>query len=316
MSSSQARLRQTLDQLQQLSDHPDAQFAFALRLIERERLLQLVLPALKVVQAAPQPAVRPLLLSRYAFFHSDWSKRDQGANIRTALLTTLRPIATLEDRPLLEQALTTYEFLPPSRSESASSLRAAALLTLAQLDDRRASFWAVKLLADEHTARMSGEPALTAARTLAAQGHLLPLYSYAVHGPRQLPEVLIECFKSLTSLPITLVNTIIGAHQATTDDVTLVGLLDLALAHDDWQDLRPFLNGFLRTTKNQEVYRYVVMSVVAGRNREQIEMLAEVARLERDPGKLASLISALSLARGDTELERLVETLKRRVQQS
>lgn len=300
----------TLDQLMNLEDDLDAQAAYALSLVQRDRHFQTVVPALRVLAAHPLPEARPILRQRFAYFQSDWAKRDQGAVIRAALLEALRPLAQDDDRPLLEQAVVTYEFLPPTRSEVAAPLRAAALAALSALDDTLAGYWAVRLLDDEHTSRMSGEPALTAARILGAQRQTLPLYAYALRGAATFPEVLLECFRHLTTVPPSILATLVERHRATQDDVTLVGLIDLVLGHPAWESHLDFLRDGLTRPRQVEVYRYLVMALAASRKPALIDLLIQQAGLETVPARQQALVQALRLVHGDRDAEAAATALE------
>jgi hypothetical protein len=161
-----------------------------LELVADERSFDVLQPALRVLATRPEPAHRIVLVERYQFFDEDGPRRDQGCFVRAAILGVLRHLARQDDLPLLEQAARTYEFMPPRRSEVGAALRASALLALADLDDELAAYHAVSLLLDPHPSRMSGEPAVTSARVLAAQGVTLPLFQY-IHLPSDtaLPDV-------------------------------------------------------------------------------------------------------------------------------
>ena len=162
--------QETLHRLRSLIHQPDEQVQDALELLERERGKQVVSEALAVLDHRPIPQARPILLRLYAHYDEAGVKRDAGGDLRTALLGALLSIADTRDQALAERALTTYEFLPPTREESAGGLRAAGLVLLHNLDPLLASYYATRLLVDEHTSCMSGEPAVSAARLEAGSG--------------------------------------------------------------------------------------------------------------------------------------------------
>lgn len=265
--------------LRSLAHQPDEQGRYALEILEQERGKQVVSEALAVLDQRPIPQARPLLLRLYAHYDEAGVKRDAGGDLRTALLGALLSIADMRDQALAERALTTYEFLPPTREESTGGLRAAGLVLLHNLDPVLASYHATRLLVDEHTSRMSGEPAVSAARLLASQGQLLPLYSYLFAQHSCHPEVEAECLRHLVKAPASIVEAILSFYQTpisigtgapvarheTRDDVVLLGLFDLVLALPTNPVGLSFLEAFLRETQRQEVYHSVLVTIIATR---------------------------------------------------
>src|SRR5262249_45523161 len=140
-----AAAREKLERLRALA--PEEQQTYAARLAEVDRNVDVVLGALAVLEARPDPALRPMLLPRYAPFEHDGARRAPAGTLRVAILRVLRPLALPEDAPLLEHAATTYEF---RFGESAADLR-AGVLTLNEVDGTLAGYHAVRLLADQHT---------------------------------------------------------------------------------------------------------------------------------------------------------------------
>jgi hypothetical protein len=298
-----------LARLRDLASTPREQAAYALDLLERERRLAVVLAALAVLADHANPALRAPLLERYAHCAALPAKRDPGAHTRVALLHTLRPVLRPEDTALLETAATTYEYLPPGPSEVGAALRAAALVDLMDLDPERAAYHAVRLLADPRTTRMSGEPALTAARALAAQDHFLPLYHYVLYEPAPVSEVVSESLKSLTRLPDALLPDLVKKYGGSDDDMALAGLFDLLLAHPAGGAHSDFLLQFLRTTRRLDVYSYLVTAIVAGKPHGLLPPLLDLARAERDPAKRRRLAEALRLLRADPAVDALLRDL-------
>ena len=170
----------TLRRLRALKDDPASQAAEAVRLLSLEQPADARLAALEVLAEWPAPEARESLLHLYDHYAKNGPKRDPGAYTRSALLRALGPVARPEDGVRLRTAVATYENLPPDFGEEASMLRAAALLALNQLEDPTVAFHAARLIVDEQTDRMSGEPALTAVRVLANRYQLLPIYQAAL----------------------------------------------------------------------------------------------------------------------------------------
>lgn len=143
---------------------------------------------------------------------------------------------------------------------------------MAELDDSRAAFHAVRLLADDFIAEMSGEPAVTAARVLAAQGQVLPLYQYLV-SRRGVPEVTAECLRAMVAVPGSILLPLVERAGETTNEMALLGVFDLIFEHPERAAFAPFVESFLETTKQIDIYRYVVTAIVARREPALIDLL-------------------------------------------
>ncbi len=295
-----------LEQLKQTSGA--AQTRLAIEIVAGEKDTRAVRAALTVLVERPTLEARPALVARFEHLMADGVKRDAGAYLRAAILTALRSVALPEDAPMLERAARTYEFLPPTRSEEAHQLRSGALVVLNEIEPKLAGLHAVRLLADAHTSRLSGEPALTAARLLAAQEQILPLYYYALHQPAPQSEVLAECLKNLAGLPEAAALELVERHGASEDEVALVGVVDLALALEpvDW------VRGFMRSTTKYAVYHYLLTRLAASHAPRWLGLLAEAAAQERDDRKLRLVEEALELAGPDRRMLEALETARRR----
>ena len=292
MATSQSKL----DQLRRLADHPAEQVAHAARLVARERDPQVVLAALAALADHPDPVHRPLLRERYEHYEQRSGRRDQGGALRAAIARALASIATADDVPLLERAATTYEFL---YGEAAGDLRAAGLLALYRVDDELAGYHAVRLLADEHTSIMSGEPAVTAARVLASLDQRLPLYAYLNQSPeRQQGDVVAECLRHMTALPSRLLPPLVERYRATADEIVLLGLFDLLLGHASRDDYLGVLADFLSSTTLYPLYRWLVTTLLVSREATLVALVEAAAAGERQPARLAILREALAERRG------------------
>ena len=281
-----------LAELRGLAASPDQQAARALQLVERERNVEVVLAALAVLARRDDPALRPLYLRRYAYYDSNGVRRDPGGTLRIALLKALRPYALPDDAALGERAATTSEYL---YGEAAGDLRAAGLLVLNDADDRLAGYHCVRLLTDEHTSMLSGEPALTAARLLAAQGQLLPLYAYVSRGERGVSDVVAESLRSLTTLPASLLPPLVARYRESDDEIVLLGLFDLLLAHEAHAGYTGFIFDFLRATPLLNIYRYLVNALVARRDSALITALERLAATEQGRDTAETLREARAL---------------------
>ena len=288
-----------------------AQVELALALVARDKDPRAVRAALEVLQAHPTREARPVLHTRFEHLAADGVKRDAGTYLRAAIVRALRPIAGPEDLPLLERAVSTYEWLPP-RSEEASLLRSAGLVVLNDVDGRLAGFQAVRLLADEWTSRLSGEPALTAVGVLASLDHFDPLYYYALHQTQPQSDVLSDCLRRLTGLPEALVRGLTERHGATRDEVVLVGLLDLLLEHPDAAFAPDWVRGWMAATELYAVYHYLVTKLAATPVERWTAVLQDQATRERRPRQLALLEEALGLARATPATQAALAAVQQR----
>lgn len=284
--------RAKLERLRSLDGAPEEQIALASRLVASERNVDVVQAAVAVLAARAGPALRPVLLRRYADCDRDGTRRDPGGALRSAILAALRPLLLPEDVPLLARATATYEFL---YGESTGDLRAAGLLALNEVDHVLAAYHAARLLTDGYTSIMSGEPAVTAARVLAAQDQRLPLYAYVTRDEGGVADVLAECLRGLVPLPASLLPALVEGYRESADEIVLLGLFDLLLAHETRADYTGFLLDFLRATRHDNIFRYLVNTIIAGRQPDLIAHLEALAAAERDPRKRDILLAALAL---------------------
>lgn len=287
-----------------------AQVTLAIEIVDREKDARALRAALDVLKLHPSFQARPALLARFAVLAADGVRRDAGSYVRAAILQALRSLAQPADLPLLEQAAATYEYLPPTHSEEAGLLRSAALVVMFEVDASLAAYHAVRLLCDPETSRLSGEPALTAARLLATQDNRWPLYAYALYPPQPpLSEVISECLKSLAGMPASLLPAVLDKYRASADEAVMVGLVDLALAYGDDPAAASFVREFLASTRQYAVYRYLVVRLVTDHNPHHLPALARLAAHESDPRRLAVLEETLPLGAGDRHVKAVLEAL-------
>jgi hypothetical protein len=239
-----------------------------------------------------------VILDTFAQCEGSGPRRDAGCHLRAALVRALRPVVLWQDRDLLERAASTYEFLPPGRSEVAAGLRAAALVTLNEIDQTLAGFRAVRLLTDTYTSSMSGEPAVTAARVLATQGESLPLYAYVLAPEARVSEVLGECLRSLTVLPRSLLAPLVDRYLASRDEIVLLGVFELLIAREADTSFDDTILDFLADTRLYNIYRYLVTTIVASRRDDLRRSLEARAAGEADRTKADILARALAVRRG------------------
>lgn len=297
--------------LRELDSDPAAQADLALELLKRTADMEVARAALRALGALDVlPAdAKDLLRARYAWFDERGERRDAGAFIRQAIVDCLWRSGDLDDIPIFERAVTTYEYLPPGRMEVAHGLRAVGVKALTANAERRATFHAARLLVDAGTSHMSGEPALSAVAVLHETGHLLPLYLYAVHDGPRLPDVLSECLRRLVEIPQSMLPGLVERYAGADDEMVLVGLVDLLLGHEAWAEHVDDLDELVSRTAHDAVFHYAVLAIVASRKRPLIERVIDLARNVRTAERARSLLEALSLLpEGEVEaadLERL-----------
>ena len=285
-----------LQQLQSLAADPDAQAAYAVSLVNRKQPRNVQQMALRVLAKNPTLAARPILLDHYGWFMGDGPKRDPGAYVRGAVLAALRPIAHPDDLALAVQAVLTYEFLPPGFKEEGGLLRAGGLLIVADLDDRIARFLAARLLGDEFNDPMSGEPGLTAIRVLASLDETLPLYQYAVgNATGKLPELVSECLRSLTSLPVLLVPPLVERFAADANPAIKIGLWDLLIQHQAGPQELPVLARALARERDLDILRYLAIGMLTTHHTALIDLVRQQARREKERHRVAVLREVLEM---------------------
>jgi hypothetical protein len=246
----------------------DPQVELGLALLARAKNPEAIASAVGMLGESADPRIRQVIAQKYETLNAEPRRRDSGCFQRTALVRALRGRATTDDIPLLETALWTVEIV--GRFDAASELRAAALVTLNDVDGPLACFHAVRLLSDAH--EMSGEPAVTAARLLSTREQLLPLYGVVASGGG-LPEVQAECLRGLTGLPVSLVRRLLEQHRDEKESTVVVGLFDLVLGHPSRSEFAWFVASFLDRTQAIDLYRFVVNSIVASRDPVLINLL-------------------------------------------
>ncbi len=291
-------------ELRALAGDPAAASALAVTILEGNHGKDTLLAALKVLAEHPTDAARPVLRKLYDRYNRDKGKHDQGGYLRRAVLETLRKVARPADAGWLAQACATYEFWPPDFAEDAVLLRAAALVALLDVDVDLARYHAARLLVDPFTARMTGEPATSAARVLGAMGEMLPLYLVACQNmPHDrttpvatvLPEVTAECLRQLTTLPAALVERLLQHYAATPSAIIRMGLFDLLLNHAEGPLGRAEFTRFLDETTDIDIYRYLVMSIVLAGHEGPLDDLRQAAYRERRRSKQDVLLEAATI---------------------
>jgi hypothetical protein len=253
----------------------DAQVELGLVLLGRAKNPEAIASAVGMLGESADPRIRQVIAQKYETLNAEPRRRDSGCFQRTALVRAIRGRATTDDIELLETALWTVEII--GRFDAASELRAAALVTMNDVDAALACFHAARLLSDAH--EMSGEPAVTAARLLGMREQLLPLYALVASGGGP-PEVRAECLRGLTGLPVSLLTRLLEQYREEKDATVLVGLFDLVLGHPSRSAFADFVSSFLDRTQSIDLYRFIVSSIVASRD----PVLSALLRRPDGPG--------------------------------
>jgi hypothetical protein len=302
-------------QLQRLRElYGDEQATYALELLKTTRNKQVVEEAVQALTENPLYAARDTLIQEYHYYDGDGIKRDAGAQIRAAIIKALKVIRNSDDAPLFERAVKTYEFLPPTHSEEAAILRSAGLIALAEIESPLVDYHAVRILIDkEHTSEMSGEPAVTAVHVLSMRQNTLPIYQYVLQNTPKDAETLSESLKSLCAMPGELLPEIVEKYKDTEDDVILLGLFDLIVNHAAGEVYHDYLLDFLTGTRRYQVYHYLVTIMATNRKCDLMPVMILAAEKERDRRKLASVLEALALVRGNKHVASVALSIQRKL---
>ncbi len=285
-------VRDRLDALAALADDPDGQAALAEEFVRSSTNMEVVRPALAVLQERADPATRPVLHDKYAWCEQAPERNDSGGMVRAAIIRALRPMVQPGDMPILQRALVSYQMV--GMYEVCAELRGAALLALNDLDPDLAGLYAARFLGDPRNGN-SGEPALSAIKVLVAQQNMAPVFAYA-SWQGGTGELVGEALRSLVDLPESLVPLLIAAHAESEDEQVLLGLYDLLLGHPARVTWRGVIEDFMNRTRLLDLYGLVAMQIVVTRDGDLIEMLRDLEKHERDPFKGQMLRQALEHA--------------------
>lgn len=285
-----------LTALRGLAHDPVAQSAYAITLLAPAAGRPAHMAALDVLRKHPTSEARPALVALYEYLAANGPKRDAGAFLRRAIVEALRPVALFADGALFAGAASTVERMPPFFKDEAVALRAAAILALNEVDAELAAFHATRLLADEHADPVSGEPGVSAARALGSQDALLPLYLLVCQPAPPTPaEVVAECLRNLTGLPVSLVDGLVQQYRETASGAVLIGLYDLLTNHRAGPQALPFLEKELARLKDPDLYRYLLITLLSARKDVLNALVVSASRLETDPRKVAVLLESLGV---------------------
>lgn len=288
--------RRNIDRLRALSRDPAAQSAYALEMLTSERQPWVVEAALDAIAAFPLPGARDAILDLYEWHRESTKKRDPGGMIRAGALRALRSSFTMTDVPLLEAAITTVEPTSLQDPLGPSGVQSAALVGLAMVDDRLATFHAVSALARYREEKASADLGVTAVRTLAALEQQAVLYLLVADGTSEWHPVFIsEALKGLAGAPGSFVRQAAAKAATNASDDVHLGLADLFVAHPG-DDLLPQMQAYLSQPDRPEILGYLATSIVASRRPELLAVLTEIARHEVQDARRAILREALAYA--------------------
>lgn len=158
---------------------------------------------------------------------------------------------------------------------------------------------------------MSGEPALTAAKILAAQNLSLSLYEYLVSSSDKIPEIVAACLRGLDELPETLLAKLVGVYRVNTSEVILLGLFDLLLTHPKGNEFSEVFSDFLATTDSFDLYRYVALALITGGKASLLSGFLGRVKSERDPLKREIILELLPLIQGNAHKTEVAAVLER-----
>jgi hypothetical protein len=123
---------------------------------------------------------------------------------------------------------------------------------------------------------MSGEPALTAVRVLAAQDQLTVLYGWLASAGPNAPEPVAEALRAMSVAPTSIVLDLVDRMRSSRDEVVLLGLFDLLLAFPEAERFEGFVLEFLRDTGLKDLFGAVAATIIAGRRERLIQGLREI----------------------------------------
>jgi len=256
------------------------------------RHLDVVRTAIGIIGEARNPAYRPALHEKYAWCEEQGPRGDTSGYIREAIVRALQPIISPGDKDLLLRGLTTYQI--EEIFDVCGGLRATALLAMNDVDPDLAELFAARFLTDPQNS-LSGEPANTAIRVLAAQQNLAPIFGLVSWGKAS-GETIGEGLRHLTELPASLLPLLIDQYRESEDEQVVLGLFDLLLGHETRDDWVNELMAFFRTTTLMDLYGIIAIQVVASRSGVLIGALRELRAMEFDPLRQQMLDQALELA--------------------
>lgn len=254
----------------------------------------------------PLYGARSALIALFDFYARDKGAHDYGTYVRSDVVRALRPIARREDSALFIRALLSYEFPPPTFHEEAGQLRSAALVALAELDLDGARYHAARLIVDPYTDPMSGEPAVSAATTLAALDEGALLYSY-ICDPRNInrSEVTAECLRGLVRCDPNLLPDLIRRLGEPPQPVMMLGMIDLLLKHESGVQQQVWLLDLVKSGSDEHL-KYLILTAISLGNEQFLACLIEALRDDLSSKRRPAARDALLIAAHRADVKALL----------
>lgn len=259
----------------------------------------------------PVDDTRPNLIALYDHYARNNGAHDYGTFVRSDIVRALHPIARREDSALFQRAVTTYEFPPPSFVEEGAQLRSAALVALAELDLDAARFHAARLIVDEYTDAMSGEPAVSAATVLGALDEGVLLYSYVCDARNaRRAEVVAESLRGLKRIDPDLLPGLIERLGSPPNPVVRIGLIDLLLRHEAGVQQPAWLVNEIKSAPIEHL-RYLLFTAIGQGDGNLLDQLIAALQHERTPERRTAARDALALVDQRADVKMLLASWKK-----
>lgn len=293
-SATSAEVRRQLDRIRALRGDAQRLRELALEVLPGEGNPELLAAALRALGPNVRIEDHGLLRELYDDLDRDGKRRDPGGLVRIEVMNVLWHLRNAGDRELALNAAATFE---GTLQGNGAMIRAAGLALLGVLDPPAASLRAAEMLGSADADRMNGEPAVTAARLLAANGESAALALYAHANWRSGPaEVVAECLRGLSPVPPSQLGELPGHLARSQDDVLLLGLCDYVIGHGGTDGTSEIAARVFRSSGHDEVYGYLAAAVVASRDDGLMAAFLDSLKLETEPLKRNIAAGALELA--------------------
>lgn len=315
-SSTGPLARRRVDRMRALRADPEALHNFAVEVLADEANPEIVKLALESIGERVRGSDHAVLREVYSYFDADGPKKDPGGDVRVEVLKTLWHLRSSSDLDLAVRARDTVERTFQGNGEM---IRAAGLALLAVLDPARAATEAVLVLGRDdadllrRSSAMTGEPALTAVRVLAATGESNALLLYVLSGAAPTPEVIGAALKGLTGVDFAVLRPILAELATSQDDGILMAVCDTVLELPPDPSLGGIVRSLLNSPTRGELYEFIASSIVASRREELIAALIESLPREMSRKRLAAAKNALDLAPRTPAVEEALGELGRRL---
>lgn len=309
--STTAEVRRRMDRLHALRNDPLAVRDLVREILPDEANPDLLLLALRALGDGASFSDREVLRDLYSWLEQDFARRDATGAVRVEVLRVLWHLRSREDLDIAEAAARRKE---PSMTESDRVIRAAGLALLGVLDPEAAAHRAATILALGDAARMSGQPALTAARLLGSLGHTVALTAHLLHSPPgEPPEVTAECLRGLAGLPLPWIQPVLDLHVESANSIVLLGLADLVVSLEPGTAVDSAVRGMLANAPTPEVYGFLATAIVASRRPDLLAALLESVPAEMLHARLRLAHEALQFAPQTPDVSAAMAALQRRL---